>query len=94
MILTGLNVNKESILSDEQKDKSRVLITKQGGKYFWATRENKEFFPVVSGIYIFYISPGAGYVKINTVTNEYFEHMSLGLNTFTYWGNAEKLNLK
>ncbi len=94
MIVSGLDVNKETHLTNQQKNKSRVLITKRGKDYFWASREDKQLIPTVSGIYLFFIAPGSGYVKISTATNEYIEHMSLGLATFTYWGNTVKLDLK
>jgi YHS domain-containing protein len=41
------------------------IISKIGGKYYWASRENKQMFRELSGAFIiFFAVDGAGYVKI------------------------------
>ena len=83
------------MLSEKQKDKSRVLITKRGKNYFWASREDKQLFTAVSGEFLYFIAiKGSGYIKIFPAENKYFEHMSIGLQTFTYWGDVIKLDLE
>lgn len=79
----------------------RVLITKRGDKYYWASRENKELRYFRSGIAHWFISDSSGYVKIIDpslipgMENEqgfwYLEHLTLLTNTITYWGYGESL---
>jgi len=79
------------------------VISEISGKYYWATRENKEMISRISGAFITYIaSDGSGYVRIInpkakatlpplSSTEErfdYIEHMLIGLRSVTYYGNA------
>lgn len=52
-------------LSPKTASNLGCVISKIGGKFYWATRENKEMFREVSGSFIiFFAVDGAGYVKI------------------------------
>lgn len=78
-------------------------ITEIGGKYYWATRENKEMVRRTSGAFITYIAvDGSGYVRVvdpsakaaaslmspTEARFDYVEHLLLGLRNVTYFGNA------
>ena len=93
------------ILSESEQNEYRVLIVKDGEKYFWATRENRELIHRISGAHHYFIDPqGGGYVKVFDTSFlpdflreqgprfAYYEHLSLGLQTITYWGTADDLN--
>jgi hypothetical protein len=44
-----------------------------------------------SGIFlILTANNGAGYIKLNTVTDTYIEHLHLGLVTITYYGKWKR----
>ena len=103
VVLKGVPViqNKSTVegssnitLTKSQQEESKLIITKNGQKYYWATRQNRELTKHVSGIYtIFLDTRGAGYVKAMQSGDKvfYIEHMSLGLETITYWGTADYL---
>ena len=80
------------------------VISEIGGKYYWATRGNKELLRHVSGAFITYVAvDGSGYVRIidsksKTIASsisstearfDYVEHLLVGLRSITYYGNAE-----
>lgn len=70
----------------------RVVIIKDGDDYFWETREHKKLIRSTQGSFILFIDPtGGGYVKVIPMEGKviYMEHLSHGLETFTYWGVAE-----
>ena len=78
----------------------RVLITKHDGKYYWASRENKELLHFTSGVADWFISESSGYVKIvdrralgddGEPRYVYIEHLTLLLDTITYWGTGSEL---
>jgi len=79
------------------------VISEIGGKYYWATRENKEMVRRTSGAFITYIAvDGSGYVRVvdpsakgaasmmspTEVKFDYVEHLLVGLGSVTYFGNA------
>ena len=81
----------------------QCVISEIGGKYYWATRGNKELSRNVGGAFITYIAvDGSGYVRIidpqrksipssmseTEATFDYVEHALLGLRSVTYYGNA------
>lgn len=82
------------MLNESQRRQYRVVIVERDGRYYWKSRENRELTRVGSGSqYTYFIDPrGGGYVKVvsqGAVTGaQYFEHLSLGLATLTYWGEA------
>jgi len=81
----------------------QCVISESGGKYYWATRGNKELSRNVGGAFITYIAvDGSGYVRIidpqrksiassmseTEAKFDYVEHALLGLRSVTYYGNA------
>jgi hypothetical protein len=79
-----------------------VLITEVDGRYYWASRQNTEMGAVNSGAFTTFIAlNGTGYVRVKaeniadtdfpvTPTEQrfdYVEHILLGLNSITYYGN-------
>ena len=54
----------EHVLGSSDGMEYKVQITKQGEKFYWATRGNVQLHPVISGVYVTYIAiNGAGYVR-------------------------------
>ncbi len=72
------------------QDESKVVISKdEMGVYIWKSRNDTQMDLQTSGIFmIFTAKTGAGYVKINTETGDYIEHMHLELKTVTYYGRG------
>ncbi|MDA1064067.1 MAG: hypothetical protein O2907_07025, partial [Proteobacteria bacterium] len=78
-------------MSDAQSQEYRVLIVKRGGKYYWASRDNRELMHFQSGVAHWFVSEASGYVKIVDTSlipgNEssggfvYIEHLTLLLDT-------------
>jgi len=79
------------------------VISQIGGRYYWASRENKELLRVESGSFITFIAVGgAGYVRLTKPDMkamaglmglaeerfDYVEHMLIGLSSVTYYGRA------
>ena len=92
---------KREALSSAQQQEFRIVIKKIDGKYFWASRENRELFYTLSGAFHIFIDPRSGaYVKVfdkNFLAESlrdpgprfiYLEHNHLWLNTITYWGTT------
>ncbi|NIT12956.1 MAG: hypothetical protein GTN99_01530 [Candidatus Dadabacteria bacterium] len=51
-------------LSNSQSSEYKVIIMREGDKYYWSTRNNIQLVPTRSGIYITFIAVnGAGYVR-------------------------------
>jgi hypothetical protein len=94
-------------LSDDERTKALLVIHKTPEGYRWSTREDRELVMRTSGAFALFIDPsGGGYVKVATVRGAaalsddsckegfaYFEHLSLGIATLTYWGCATELQL-
>jgi hypothetical protein len=94
------------LLSEPDRTKWRVTIISRGGRYFWASREDRELFYRPSGAFHLFIDPlGGGYIKVfDTHTQpefmrgpgprfQYMEHLTLWLQTFTYWGASEEFRI-
>lgn len=90
-------------LSKKEQVEYRVTITRREGRYYWASRENKELVRVVSGAFQYFISPeGTGYVKVldshllqastrpSGPRFQYMEHLPIMLSTITYWGAGDR----
>lgn len=96
---------RRTVLSRSGQLEARLLIVASEGRYYWATRENRELQLVSSGIAAYYfIDPlGGGYVKIVTPGSysgrsarapvQFYEHVSLGMGTTTYFGTAATFTL-
>lgn len=81
------------ILTAKEKDEYVCRIVADDGRLLWASRENKELIEWDSFAYTFYMAKdGSGLIKVvkdKTIAlqdYDYFEQLSLGLTTFTYWG--------
>ena len=75
------------------------VISNIDGKFYWASRENVEVFPMVSGAFTTYLAiNGSGYVRVSNLEfraglktagegeHDYVEHLLLGLNSITSYG--------
>lgn len=104
LVINGLPINKvmsdiegtELInLSKDEQYSYRLLITKNDGKFFWTSRENRELLFNQTGRFYNFIEPnGAGYIKVAKIKGKYLymEHLTLGFKNITYWGVAEEFN--
>jgi hypothetical protein len=93
------------VLKPESATPLRVVISKIGNDYFWATRENVKMIKIESsGAFITYLAlNGSGYVRVikpedkqaaslmsdTEKTFDYVEHMTLGLRSVTYFGSKQ-----
>ena len=79
------------------------VISEIGGKFYWATRGNKELVRHASGAFVTYVAiDGSGYVRIvdpsakasaalmspTEAKFDYVEHLLIGLRSVTYYGHA------
>lgn len=93
------------VLSKKERMEFRVTIVQREGRYYWASRENKELAYSTSGAHHYFIATdGAGYVKIQDAELlpelmrspgprfRYMEHLSITLATITYWGASDKFD--
>lgn len=80
-----------------------VVISKIGGKYYWATRANKGLIAHTGGAFVTFVAiDGSGYIRTispdskvaasqmspTEATYDYVEHIVLGLRSVTYYGNV------
>ena len=81
-------------VSGEEQINYKLIITKKGKDYMWFSREKKKLVHSKNGVFDYFVNPeGSGYIKIAKTSNGkylYLEHMSIGLQTVTYWGVAEE----
>ena len=114
LVLNGLPIWKVSssfedtnrvILTESEQNEFRLLITGNNGKYYWASRGNRELTLKISGaIYIFIDPMGGGYIEIldTDIVPEfsktgnrrfvYKEHLRNFLTNITYWGFANEFS--
>ena len=75
------------------------VISNIDGKFYWASRENVEVFPMVSGAFTTYLAiNGSGYVRVSNLEfraglktagegeHDYVEHLLLGLCSIINYG--------
>ena len=101
--------NLEKVFTDKLSVDERVeymcVIAKDEDGYSWVSRGGKRLVYHLSGAYHIFTNPdGSGYIKIagqyfwdekNKTNNyQYFESMSQGLQTVTYWGVSGKFSEK
>jgi hypothetical protein len=99
------DLTKRDLLSNTDQEKYRVRIIKNGTRYLWASRENRELLHELSGAFHLFVDPrGGGYVKVFDNTHlpeslretgerfQYMEHLTLWLGTITYWGTVDKFD--
>ena len=95
----------EEVLVGRERLDNLVVIAKVGPAYYWQTRDDRELIYRRSGVYHIFIDPsGGGWVKvldqsslpaslrIEGPTFQFFENVSSGLTTYTYWGSASSFN--
>jgi hypothetical protein len=94
----SIDGNQETKLSSAESLKNEVRIVKIGQDYEWKSRGNRKLIYTYAGHgdFHYFIDPtGGGYVKINMPSSgkiAFFEHISLGLATVTYYGNSVVFN--
>lgn len=96
MVTSGPDRTDRELLSEPLTSKNAVLIVKKGNRFFWATRENRELFYNLSGMFHIFVDIRSGaYVKITRSEYgcSYMEHVHLHLGTITYWGETKECNL-
>ena len=94
------------VLSEDEQEEFRVVISTRNSRYFWISREGRELFHSVSGINHWFLDPrGGGYVKVVDTgllpealrdpgpRFHYIEHLTLSLGTITYWGSADTFHI-
>jgi hypothetical protein len=100
-IISGTDKQIRTVLSNAERTEYRVVITKRDGKYYWTSREDKELIHFESGVFHWFIAPTSGYIKLvesllvdktDTPRYVYVEHLTLRLDTYTYWGSGESFN--
>ena len=81
------------VLSAKETEEYVCRIAVEDGRFLWTSRENKELLRSESGAFTLYMArDGSGMIKIvndQTVAlqdYDYFEQLSLGMTTYTYWG--------
>jgi hypothetical protein len=83
-------------LNSSESTKNLVWIVKKNGEYFWKSRENRKIDHFAGGLYHYFIDPrGGGYVKVEQGLDgeiKFLEHVSIGLTTFTYFGEVKYFN--
>lgn len=90
-------------MSDDRAINLECVISEISGRYYWASRENKELVRVESGAFVTFIAlDGSGYVRIVKPSMksgasllsetekrfDYVEHALTGLRSVTYYGDA------
>ena len=95
-----------TVLSEDEQEEFRVVITTRNERYFWISREGRELFHFTSCVYHWFIDPrGGGYVKVQDTSLlpellrdpgprfRYIEHVTLAIETITYWGSADTFHI-
>jgi hypothetical protein len=80
-------------VSKTEAAERRVIITREGDQYFWASRNNTPLYRLDSGDYITYVAAtGVGYVRVLSRSKArgrhvtYMEHLTVRLGSITYFG--------
>lgn len=102
-VLATPDGSQRDVLPTAKQHESRVIITKIGGKYYWATRGNAQLTYVKSGVFHLFLDPqGGGYIEVNDTHTQpeslrpkgarfqYKEHLRSGMfGAFTYFGESD-----
>jgi hypothetical protein len=85
---------KDVLIADGQEFK--VVIEKEGNKFYWASRDNVKLIPIPSGYVITFVAVGGeGYIRIEnpeltkglgTKESPYMEHLIHRMGNITYFG--------
>jgi hypothetical protein len=97
--------SKHVTIPDAERAKVAVVIVRKGGRYFWASRENRELERRVSGAFTYFVDrTEGGYIRVfdrSTLPEslrpdgpqfEYTEHVPVWRNTVTYWGVLDRFD--
>ncbi|MEK7405958.1 MAG: hypothetical protein AAB225_12690 [Acidobacteriota bacterium] len=82
---------EKKLLNAREAMKNRLLVTIVNGKFYWASRGNRQLQLHESGAFTYlYQGPGA-YIKFTKIGNKfvYMEHANILLSTLTYWGEMK-----
>ena len=103
-LLSGEQLQRTLIDKDDQLE-FKVIIVKEGDRFFWKTREMKALTRHQSGLFVTYQAlDGSGYVTVDlsggaigelnvpgsSLDIGYLEHLKFGLNTITYQGRVSE----
>jgi hypothetical protein len=96
----GVDRKPDTLIEKDAAD-FRCVISQIDGKYYWATRDNKELYKISLGGFITYTAvDGSGYIRVikpemkkaaalmgKTESEfDYVEHLLIGLRSITYFG--------
>ena len=96
-VMSDIEGTESVTVSEKERLSYRLLITKKGKQYVWASRDNKELIFSKNGAYYDFVEPnGRGYIRVSITDGKclYMEHLTLGFKNITYWGVGEECNLK
>lgn len=93
--LCDINGCKRIPLSEKNQQTFKMQIFKEGKKYMWGSRDNRELTKSSKDDFYNFVAPGGeGYVRITTEEGKtlYVEHLTLGFKNVTYWGVVKYFN--
>jgi len=106
-VSSGPEGTQREVLGAGQGQEYSLLIVKRDGRYFWASREDCELAPGVSGIFVMFTALTChGYIKVldqrdtpdDSITRfdgsdiQYMEHVHSQFLTITYYGDAARFD--
>jgi hypothetical protein len=98
------NERRAEKITRHQSANLGCVVSEIGGKFYWATRGNKELVRIASGAFVTYVSvDGSGYVRVvgpdakaaasamspTEAKFDYRERILVGLRSVTYYGNVQ-----
>lgn len=96
------DLTTRSEVAEAEREKLKVVIVKKGGRYYWASRDNRELTRRVSGAFHYFVDAAeGGYVRVFDTSTlaeslrpegprfQYIEHIPLFRGTVTYWGGLD-----
>jgi hypothetical protein len=102
-VTSSAHLTKRETLSKSERKEHRVLIEKKGNSYFWANRKSLPLKYEVSGSFHLFIDTKSGsyikicdsellpgYIKEPGPRYKYKEHITIRMDSITYWGAVEK----
>jgi len=102
-VTSSAHLTNRETLNEREKKGHPVLITKKGKNYFWASQKSRPLKYEVSGAFHIFIDTKSGsYIKIfdsellpgsmekSRPRYKFKEHMTIRMESMTYWGTAGK----
>jgi len=76
------------VLDPAEAAKDRLLVSIVDGQFYWTTRENRRLRLNSSGDYTYLSSEPGNYIRMTRVNDRvsYVEHVDLGSESITWWG--------